>query len=106
MSSGAIAEGMPMPRVFIIEDDSLNAFATGMNDKQYSITVTTGLINALNDAEIDRLIIEQLSRVFELPDWTIAQKSLRVTKSTLAGFRGDFMRSFYPYLRKMRRICP
>jgi hypothetical protein len=39
-----------------------------------------------------------------LPHWTMAQNSLRVTKSTLAGFSGDFMGSFYIYLRKMRRV--
>ena len=40
-----ISRGITMPKLKVIEDDSLNAFATGMNDKQYSITVTSGLIN-------------------------------------------------------------
>src|SRR6266576_3912659 len=47
-----ISRGITTPKLKVIEDDSLNAFATGMNDKQYSITVTSGLINALNDAEL------------------------------------------------------
>src|SRR6516162_10276645 len=40
-----ISRGITTPKLKVIEDDSLNAFATGMNDKQYSITVTSGLIN-------------------------------------------------------------
>src|SRR6266545_4333044 len=39
----SISRGITMPKLKVIEDDSLNAFATGMNEKQYSITVTTGL---------------------------------------------------------------
>ena len=35
----------PMPKLKVMEDDALNAFATGLNDKQYSITVTTGLLD-------------------------------------------------------------
>ena len=41
----------------------MNAFATGMNDKQYSITVTTGLINALNDAEIESVLGHELTHI-------------------------------------------
>src|SRR6516165_9325999 len=51
-----ISRGITTPKLKVIEDDSLNAFATGMNDKQYSITVTTGLINALNNAEIESVL--------------------------------------------------
>ena len=40
-----------MPKLKVIEDDRLNAFATGMNDKQYSITVTSGLIKALDERQ-------------------------------------------------------
>jgi heat shock protein HtpX len=39
-----ISRGITMPKLKVTEEDSLNAFATGMNDKQYSITVTSGLI--------------------------------------------------------------
>jgi heat shock protein HtpX len=48
-----ISRGITMPKLKVIEDDSLNAFATGMNEKQYSITVTSGLINSPDDAEIE-----------------------------------------------------
>jgi Peptidase family M48 len=49
-----ISRGIPMPKLKVMVSDALNAFATGMNAKQYSITVTTGLLKALNDDEIDR----------------------------------------------------
>src|SRR5206468_8101467 len=47
----------------VIEDDSLNAFATGMNEKQYAITVTSGLINALDDAEVESVLGHELTHI-------------------------------------------
>src|SRR5215471_12498210 len=58
-----ISRGITTPKLKVIEDDSLNAFATGMNDKQYSITVTSGLINALNDAEIESVLGHELTHI-------------------------------------------
>src|SRR6202048_998215 len=58
-----ISRGITMPKLKVMEDDSLNAFATGMNDKQYSITVTSGLINTLNDAEIESVLGHELTHI-------------------------------------------
>src|SRR2546428_5670764 len=58
-----ISRGITMPKLKVIEDDSLNAFATGMNEKQYSITVTTGLLNSLNDAEIESVLGHELTHI-------------------------------------------
>jgi len=58
-----ISRGITTPKLKVIEDDSLNAFATGMNEKQYSITVTTGLINSLNDAEIESVLGHELTHI-------------------------------------------
>jgi heat shock protein HtpX len=58
-----ISRGITMPKLKVIEDDNLNAFATGMNDKQYSITVTSGLINSLNDAEIESVLGHELTHI-------------------------------------------
>src|SRR5437588_4575714 len=52
-----------MPKLKVIEDDGLNAFATGMNEKQYSITVTSGLLNSLNDAEIEAVLGHELTHI-------------------------------------------
>ena len=48
-----ISRGIPMPKLKIIESDALNAFATGLNQRQYAVTVTSGLLKALNDQEIE-----------------------------------------------------
>src|SRR4051794_20329683 len=58
-----ISRGIIMPKLKVIEDGSLNAFATGMNDKQYSITVTSGLLNSLNDAEIESVLGHELTHI-------------------------------------------
>src|SRR5438034_2553276 len=58
-----ISRGITMPKLKVIEDGSLNAFATGMNEKQYSITVTSGLINSLDDAELEGVLGHELTHI-------------------------------------------
>jgi len=58
-----ISRGITTPTLRIADDDALNAFATGLNDKQYSITVTQGLINALNDQEIEAVLGHELTHI-------------------------------------------
>src|SRR5205085_3863290 len=58
-----ISRGLTMPTLRIIEDDALNAFATGLNEKQYSITVTSGLAAQLNDAEIESVLGHELTHI-------------------------------------------
>jgi heat shock protein HtpX len=58
-----ISRGITMPKLKIAEDDALNAFATGLNEKQYSITVTRGLMNALNDAEMEAVLGHELTHI-------------------------------------------
>ena len=58
-----ISRGITMPKLKIIDDDSLNAFATGLNDKQYSITVTRGLVNRLDDAELEAVLGHELTHI-------------------------------------------
>ncbi|MFI4971557.1 MAG: M48 family metallopeptidase, partial [Hyphomicrobiales bacterium] len=58
-----ISRGIIMPKLRVADDDALNAFATGLNDKQYSITVTRGLINALNDQEIESVLGHELTHI-------------------------------------------
>lgn len=58
-----VSRGIPMPKLKIMESDALNAFATGMNRRQYSITVTTGLLNRLNDAEIEAVLGHELTHI-------------------------------------------
>jgi heat shock protein HtpX len=58
-----ISRGITMPKLKIAETDALNAFATGMNQKQYSITVTSGLLNRLNDAEVESVLGHELTHI-------------------------------------------
>jgi heat shock protein HtpX len=58
-----ISRGIPMPKFKIIETDALNAFASGMNEKQYAITVTTGLLDRLDDAEIEAVLGHELTHI-------------------------------------------
>jgi heat shock protein HtpX len=58
-----ISRGIPTPKLRIADDNALNAFATGLNEKQYSITVTRGLIAALNDAELESVLGHELTHI-------------------------------------------
>ena len=58
-----ISRGIAMPSLRIADDDALNAFATGLNQKQYSITVTRGLLHALNDQEIEAVLGHELTHI-------------------------------------------
>ncbi len=58
-----ISRGITMPKLRVADDDALNAFATGLNDKQYSITVTRGLTNALNDQEMEAVLGHELTHI-------------------------------------------
>ena len=59
----SISRGITMPKLKVMESDALNAFATGMNDKQYSITVTTGLLARLDDAEVEAVLGHELTHI-------------------------------------------
>ncbi len=58
-----ISRGITMPTLRIADDSALNAFATGMNDKQYSITVTRGLMERLDDQEIEAVLGHELTHI-------------------------------------------
>ena len=58
-----ISKGMKMPKINIINDDSLNAFASGIDEKSYSITLSAGIINKLNDEELEGVIAHELTHI-------------------------------------------
>jgi heat shock protein HtpX len=58
-----ISRGIPMPKLKIMDTPALNAFASGLNQKQYSITVTSGLIDGLNDAELEAVLAHELTHI-------------------------------------------
>ena len=58
-----ISVGMQMPQVNIIEDDSLNAFATGLNPKTFTISLSRGIIDKLDDHELESVIAHELTHI-------------------------------------------
>lgn len=59
----AMAAGLPTPRVYIIEDNSMNAFATGSTPRDASVALTRGLINRLDKLELDGVIAHEMSHI-------------------------------------------
>ena len=55
--------GMPMPKLNVIEDDSLNAFASGINKSTYTVTLSRGIINKLDDEELSGVIAHELTHI-------------------------------------------
>jgi heat shock protein HtpX len=58
-----ISRGIPTPKLKLMDSDARNAFATGLNPRQYSITVTTGLLAALDDDEIEAVLGHELTHI-------------------------------------------
>lgn len=59
----AITEGLPMPKVYIIDDNALNAFATGRDPDHASVAITTGLLRALEPNELEGVMAHELGHV-------------------------------------------
>lgn len=59
----AHASGLPMPKIYVIDDPSPNAFATGRGPKHAVVCVTTGLLNKLNRTELEGVIAHELSHI-------------------------------------------
>jgi heat shock protein HtpX len=58
-----ISRGMTMPKLAIVEVDAPNAFASGVNEKQFTITFTRGLLNILDDAEVEAVMAHELTHI-------------------------------------------
>ena len=58
-----MSQGMTMPKVNIIEDDSLNAYASGINNRTYTVALSRGIINKLNDDELETVIAHELAHI-------------------------------------------
>ncbi len=58
-----ISRGVPMPSLRVIETPALNAFASGLHEKQDSITVTSGLLQSLDNAELEAVLAHELTHI-------------------------------------------
>jgi heat shock protein HtpX len=84
-----ISRGIPMPKLKVMDSPALNAFATGLNRQQYSITVTTGLLAALNDQEIEAVLGHELTHIRN------GDVQLMVVAVIIAGVVGFFGELFF-----------
>lgn len=58
-----MSQGMKMPKLRVIEDRGLNAFASGINEKTYTVTLTRGIMDTLNDQELEGVIAHELMHI-------------------------------------------
>jgi len=58
-----MTKGMPLPKINIIEDDSLNAFASGINNRTFTVSLSRGIINRLDDEELEAVIAHELTHI-------------------------------------------
>ncbi len=84
-----ISRGIPMPKLKVMESPALNAFATGLNPRQYAITVTTGLLANLDDAEVEAVLGHELTHIRN------GDVQLMVVAVIIAGVVGFFGELFF-----------
>src|SRR3954467_3061678 len=88
-----ISRGIPMPKLKVMNSDALNAFATGLNRRQYAVTVTTGLLRALDDQEIEAVLGHELTHI---RNGDVQLMVIAVVIAGVIGFFGElFFRSFF-----------
>jgi heat shock protein HtpX len=88
-----ISRGIPMPKLKVMDSTALNAFATGLNARQYSVTVTTGLLNALDDQEIEAVLGHELTHI---RNGDVQLMVVAMIIAGVVGFAGElFFRAFF-----------
>src|SRR5215212_9199375 len=88
-----ISRGLPMPKLKVMESDARNAFASGLNRRQYSITVTSGLLKALSDQEIEAVLGHELTHI---RNGDVQMMVIAVIIAGVVGFFAElFFRSFF-----------
>jgi len=85
----AMVAQVPMPRVYIVEDSSPNAFATGSNPENAAVAATTGLLNLMNREELEAVIGHEVSHIrnydIRISTIAVALASAVTMLSSLAG---------------------
>lgn len=91
-----ISRGLPVPKLEIIDSEVLNAYATGLTQAQYTITVTTGLLAALNDAEVEAVLAHELTHIRN------EDVKLMVVAAVVAGVISFFAEMFFRIVMRSR----
>src|SRR5271169_3771012 len=90
-----ISRGIPMPKLKIVDSDARNAYATGLNRRQYAVTVTTGLLNSLNDREIEAVLGHELTHI---RNGDVQMMVIAVIIAGVVGFFAELVfRSFFNF---------
>lgn len=84
----SIAAGIPVPLVYVIEDEAPNAFATGRDPKHASIAATTGLLQKMNRVELEGVVAHELSHI---RNYDILVTSIAVVLAGLVTLMSDWM---------------
>ncbi|WP_315738335.1 MULTISPECIES: M48 family metallopeptidase [unclassified Bradyrhizobium] len=90
-----ISRGITMPQLKVMDSPALNAFATGLNPRQYAVTVTSGLLNALDDQEIEAVLGHELTHIRN------GDVQLMVVAVIIAGVVGFFGELFFRLFTNM-----
>ncbi len=82
-----IAAGLPKPRIYVVDDEAPNAFATGRNPDHAAIAVTTGLLEKMNRVELEGVLAHELSHI---KNYDILVSTLAVTMVGIVALLADF----------------
>ncbi len=82
-----IADGLPKPRLYIIDDPAPNAFATGRNPTHAAVAVTTGLLEIMNREELEGVLAHELSHI---RNYDILVGTIAVTLVGFVALLSDF----------------
>lgn len=89
----AIASGLPKPKIYVIEDSALNAFATGRTPEKASIAVTTGLLQTLKKRELEGVLAHEMAHI---GNYDIRVMTIVVVLVGIVSIMSDFfMRSLW-----------
>jgi heat shock protein HtpX len=86
-----IAGGLPKPRLYIVDDDAPNAFATGRDPRHAAVAVTTGLLAKMNRVELEGVLAHELSHI---KNYDILVSTLAVTMVGIVTLLADFSLRF------------
>lgn len=99
----AIAGNVPTPRIFIIQDPSPNAFATGISPKNGAVAVTTGLMDRLNREEMEAVLAHEVAHI---KNYDIRLATIALALVSVIAILSDFGTRILFWGRRERNVHP